>query len=84
MFKNIIFFDNYTDGLTGTWKTFVFQGVLFCLFGFFIVVMPQILVAIVSATFTFIGIACIVIGLKIRKTRSDYRKWRDEFWDPLQ
>lgn len=83
MFRKIVFYDNFTKGLTDIWSTFVLQGILLVLLGVLVLVMPELIAAMVAACFIALGIGSIVIGLKTKKLKKHYKSWRDEFWEPL-
>jgi uncharacterized membrane protein HdeD (DUF308 family) len=82
MFRKIVFYDNFTDAVTGTWSTFLVQGIILILLGLLIYLFPEILVVAISATFIALGLLFIGIALKTKGLKTNYRTWRDEFWDP--
>lgn len=83
MFKEIVFYDNFTDLITGTWSTFLIQGIVLVCLGILILVYPEILVAMISTAFILLGALFIVVALKTRRLKRNYRTWREEFWEPL-
>lgn len=83
MFRKVTFYDNFTDALTGTWSSFMLQGLLLILLGVLVMIMPQLLVAMVAATFIMLGVIFLAIAFKTRKLRNNYRVWREEFWEPF-
>lgn len=83
MFKKIVFYDNFTDAIAGTWSTFLVQGLILFLLGLAILLMPQLLAAMVAATFMALGALCFVLAFQTRRVKKAYRLWRDEFWEPF-
>ncbi len=83
MFRQITFFDNFTDSITATWSAFLFQGLASVLLGFAILLFPQLLVAMVAASFIFFGMVSIIVAWKTRGLKKRYSRWRDEFWEPV-
>jgi uncharacterized membrane protein HdeD (DUF308 family) len=82
MFRRVVFYDNLTDGLTSTWSSFLLQGVLLVVLGILILILPELLAAMVAATFIILGSSLVFIALKTKNLRKSYRSWRDEFWEP--
>ena len=83
MFKKILFYDNLTNSLAETWSSFLLQGLVLILIGVMVVLFPQLIAAMVAATFIFMGLIFISIALKTRALRRKYTNWKDEFWEPF-
>jgi len=83
MFRKFIFHDNLTNAFTGTWWIFLMQGILLILLSFIIILMPQLLVAMIAATFMLIGAVFLSLAWKTYQVKRQYRKWRNDFWEPF-
>jgi len=83
MFRKIIFYDNFTNALSGTWPMFLLQGVSLVLLGIIIIMVPEFLVAMIAATFILIGVIFLTLAWKTYRFKRHYQLWRDEFWEPF-
>ena len=81
MFRKIVFYDNYTDMLTGTWWALLLQGLFFLIFGLAILLVPHLLEVIIAVSFFLIAATQIGLAIATRSMRSRYKKLRKEFWE---
>ena len=67
-------FNNYSQLLSRAnnmgWKLLMLTGFSFILFGLFIVLVPEILVALIAGLFFFIGVTIMINGWHFRKQAS--------------
>lgn len=83
MFRKIVFYDNFTDAVAGTWTTFLLQGLALILIGLAILIVPQLLAAMVAVTFLMLGTFCLALAFKTKRLRKDYQHWRREHWGQM-
>ena len=63
------------------WVYSLLHGVFFIFFGLLILVMPEILVALVSALFILLGASVLFLGWKFRSLMRRAAEFRDEFYN---
>ncbi|MBX7138808.1 MAG: hypothetical protein K1X83_12600 [Oligoflexia bacterium] len=79
MIKGTLFFDSFEGLLSTGWTTFLAQGLGLIALGILVLLMPQLLVAMVAATFFMLGILSIGVALKARSVVKQHRLWRHEY-----
>jgi uncharacterized membrane protein HdeD (DUF308 family) len=82
MFREIRFYDDYTDAVAAPWWMFCLLGLNFILLGVLIVLFPQLLAYLVAAVLFFNGLVLLLIAWKFRQFKKQYRRWRESLWLP--
>lgn len=82
MFRNVIFYDNFTDAVTGLWSSLFWQGVIFLTIGILVLLWPQLLQVMVAGCFIFLGLIFISLGWRAKGVREKYSLWKNEYWEP--
>jgi uncharacterized membrane protein HdeD (DUF308 family) len=62
VFRNVVFYDNFTESLSGTWWMFAVQGTALMVLGLLIELFPDILTVMVAATSILVGAVFLSIG----------------------
>jgi uncharacterized membrane protein HdeD (DUF308 family) len=83
MFREILFYDSYTNEVSSTWWLYLLEGIALILLGILIILMPEILVGLFSGFLLFIGIICLAVAFRIRRLRKQYETWKKEWWNPI-
>ena len=82
MFREIRFYDDYTDAVTAPWWLFCLLGLNFILLGVLIVIFPELLAYLAEAFLLFNGLVLLLVGWKFRRFKKLYRGWRETLWQP--
>jgi len=82
MFREIRFYDDYTDAVAGPGWMFCLLGLNFILLGALIVLFPQLLAWLAAGFLLFNGLVLLLIAWKFRRFKQQYRRWREELWLP--
>jgi hypothetical protein len=82
MFREIQFYDDYTDAVAAPWWMFCLLGLNFILLGLLIVLFPQLLAYLVAAFLFFNGLVLLLIAWKFWRFKKQYRQWREKLWLP--
>lgn len=82
MFREIRFYDSYTDAVTAPWWMFCLLGLNFILLGGLIILFPQLLAYLVAAFLFFNGLVLMLIAWKFWRFKKQYRQWRENLWKP--
>jgi len=82
MFREIRFYDDYTDAVASPWWMFCLLGLNFILLGVLIAIFPQLL-AWLAAAFLFLnGAVLLLIAWQFWRFKKLYRRWRETQWHP--
>jgi len=82
MFREIRFYDDYTDAVAAPWWMFCLLGLNFILLGLLIVLFPQLLAYLAAAFLFFNGLVLLLIARKFWRFKKQYRRWREKLWLP--
>jgi uncharacterized membrane protein HdeD (DUF308 family) len=82
MFREIRFYDDYTDAVTAPWWLFCLLGLNFILLGVLIVIFPELLAYLAAAFLLCNGLVLLLVGWKFRRFKKLYRGWRETQWQP--
>jgi cytochrome c biogenesis protein CcdA len=82
MFREIRFYDDYTDAVAAPWWMFSLLGLNFLLLGVLIVLFPQLLAYLAAAILFFNGLVLLLIAWKFWRFKKRYRQWREKLWLP--
>ena len=82
MFREIRFYDRYTDAVTAPQWVFCLLGMLFLLLGVLILIFPELLAFLVAGFFIAAGIMQLFIARQLSRLKKLYRLWREKFWTP--
>jgi hypothetical protein len=82
MFREIRFYDDYTDAVAAPWWMFCLLGLNFLLLRVLIVLFPQLLAYLAAAFLFFNGLVLLLIAWKFWRFKKQYRQWREKLWLP--
>jgi len=82
MFREIRFYDDYTDAVAAPAWLFGLMGVNFLLLGVLILLFPQLLAYLVAVFLLFDGLVLLLVAWKFWRFKKLYRRWREELWLP--
>jgi uncharacterized membrane protein HdeD (DUF308 family) len=82
MFRTTIFYDNLTDYLVGPWRLYALIGASLVVSAILIFVFPELLAYLIASFLLFNGVLFFGVAFKLKKLRSEYSRWVDEFWEP--
>jgi uncharacterized membrane protein HdeD (DUF308 family) len=82
MFREIRFYDDYTDAVASPGWMFCLLGLNFIALGLLILLFPQLLAYLVAGFLLFNGIVLLAVAWKFRRFKKLYRQWRDTLWLP--
>jgi len=82
MFREIRFYDDYTDAVAAPWWMFCLPGLNFILLGLLIVLFPRLLAYLAAAFLFFNGLVLLLIAWKFWRFKKQYRRWRETLWLP--
>ncbi len=82
MFREIRFYDDYTEAVASPGKWFGALGLNFLLLGLLIVIFPDLLAWLVAAFLILAGAGLLVVAWQFRRFKQLYRQWRESLWSP--
>lgn len=82
MFRELRFYDDYTDAVAAPGWMFCLLGLNFILLGVLIVLFPQLLAYLVAAFLFLNGLVLLLIAWKFQQFKKQYRRWRESLWLP--
>jgi hypothetical protein len=83
MFRQIIFYDNYTNEIISPWWVYLLLGVNLILLAALIIMFPELVAYLVAGFLIFDGVLFLWIAYRMRKFKRLYREWRKSLWEPL-
>jgi hypothetical protein len=84
MFRQIIFYDNYTNEIISPWWVYLLLGVNLILLAALIIMFPELVAYLVAGFLIFDGVLFLWIAYRMRKFKRLYREWRDSLWEPFE
>ena len=82
MFREVIFYDSYTNEVSSTWWLYLLEGVCLILLGVLILLMPQLLVGLAAGFLFLIGVLSVALAFRVRRLRKRYEQWKRDWWRP--
>ena len=82
MFREIRFYDKYTDAVAAPQWLFCVLGLNFLLLGVLVLIFPALLAYLVAGFFIASGIILLLIARQLSRFKRLYRLWRERFWLP--
>ena len=82
MFREIRFYDKYTDADAAPQWLFCGLGLNFLLLGGLVLILPALLAYLVAGFFIASGIILLLIARQLSRLKRLSRLWREKFWLP--
>lgn len=80
--KKAEIFDFLAEGLSGGWRQFLTQGIVFMGVGILILLMPELVAVMAASFFMLAGLSLLVLAWRARKFHKDYyERFRVEIED---
>ncbi len=83
MFREIVFYDNYTNEIISPWWLYLLVGLNLVMLGVLIILFPPLIAYLIAGFLIFDGIVFLLIAYRLRQFKRRYEQWRRTFWDPL-
>ncbi len=78
MFREVIFYDSYTNEVSSTWWLYLLEGISLILLGILIIFMPGLLIGLAAGFLCLVGALSILLGLRVRRLRRRYEQKSEE------
>ena len=82
MFRDVRFYDSYTEQIASSWWLYLLLGLNLILLAVLIILFPALVAYLVAAFLLFDGVLFLVIGWQLRRLSRLYSRWREELWTP--
>ncbi len=82
MFREIRFYDKYTEAVAAPQRLFCLLGLNFLILGVLIIIFPAMLAYLVAGFFIASGVILLLISRQLARFKRLYRLWRQNFWLP--
>jgi hypothetical protein len=84
MFRQIVFYHNYTNEIISPWWVYLLLGVNLILLAALIVMFPELVAYLVAGFLIFDGVLFLWIAYRMWKFKRLYREWRESLWEPFE
>ncbi|HWP42905.1 MAG TPA: hypothetical protein VNO14_06710 [Blastocatellia bacterium] len=83
MFRQIVFYDNYTSEIVSAWWLYLLLGLNLILLAVLILLFPPLVAYLIAAFLIFDGAVFLLIAYRLWQFKRHYREWRESLWEPL-
>jgi uncharacterized membrane protein HdeD (DUF308 family) len=83
MFRQILFYDNYTREIISPWWLYLLLGANLILLAALIILFPPLAAYLIAGFLLFDGVLFLLIAYRLWQFKRRYRQWRESLWEPF-